>query len=235
MTQHTPRRKPAMPALALTLLVMTGCPMSFDVPPLRVGPADIALAGVGDSEQLFVSSPDVCSMCPAFTDLTNASSGTTYEVLNPDVATVGPDGFVEAVGLGQTSIVVSNGGESVTVVVTVREVVNSLRTEITYVRSGGFGGFFDEVTVAPDGVLMAAGSTFGDVTRMISEEETSELLRLVTGWDDIAEVTRDDNECCDQFEHGITYDGRTLRYSDATSNVPPELRAIANFMRDLAD
>jgi hypothetical protein len=110
--------------------------------------------------------------------------------------------------------------------------LEGLRTELVYERSGGFTGTGERIVISRTGLLNVTGRSWFDTSRPLSSDEAVQLLNLLIGWDSLA-VHPEPNQCADVFQHAITYDGRTLTWTDCTQSVPEELRLLSELLLGL--
>lgn len=106
------------------------------------------------------------------------------------------------------------------------ETAADMSDEFHYVRSGGFAGEHDELTVQPTGeaVLTVRG---GDERRFqLSDDEHDELTAALesAGLDDVASNSMSNEPAPDAFSYVITYGDHEVRTDDPS--VPEELKEL---------
>ena len=103
---------------------------------------------------------------------------------------------------------------------------------VEYVRSGGFVGTHDVITVSPDGEIRVEGRIAGKRSGRLSREQREELARLFEGWDHLA-ADYPEARANDTFQYSIRYGDRTVT-GRQLSKVPPEFAQVRDHLEHLA-
>jgi hypothetical protein len=104
---------------------------------------------------------------------------------------------------------------------------------VVFVRSGGFAGTHDEVTVNPSGVATVTGSVGAPPrTRTLTTAELAEL-RAALDLARIATLERDylDRSAADAYQYAVTYQGVTVTADETV--VPAALRPAVDLLSRL--
>ncbi len=105
--------------------------------------------------------------------------------------------------------------------------------EMKYERTGGIVGARDEILVDADGSMTTRGRVIGSRRGRLDEEQRSELARLVEGWGQLDAPTPVQRGA-DYFTHTVTHAGRTLTWTDLSTDVAPQLRELARRLEAMA-
>ncbi len=108
-----------------------------------------------------------------------------------------------------------------------------LTSELVYTRAGGFVGTNDRIVIQPDGTLQSSGRLVGEHRRKLSASELEQLVAALREWPRW-EVKGEPPPASDAFEYTLTYAGRTLRWNDASTNVPEALKRLTAQIQKLA-
>lgn len=129
------------------------------------------------------------------------------------------------VRVATASVLVSENGVCV-----LKSAADPRATDLIYEYGGGFAGFSHTIRITPGGQVHVSDNG-GPETLLgtLIYTQSYQLNALLFDWNALPAVS-EEPICCDGFEHAITYQGRTLSWSDGQQNVPARLPEIAGLV-----
>jgi hypothetical protein len=103
---------------------------------------------------------------------------------------------------------------------------------VEYVRTGGFAGTHDVITVKPDGEIHVEGRLAGKRSGRLTPEQRDELADLFDGWDKLAKDYAE-APANDTYQYTIRYGDHTVA-SGQLSKVPPQFAQVRDRLEKLA-
>jgi hypothetical protein len=103
---------------------------------------------------------------------------------------------------------------------------------IEYIRSGGFAGTRDVITVEPNGDLRVEGRIAGKRSGRLTPEQQQDLAALFEGWDQLA-THFPETPANDTYQYSIRYGDRTIT-AGQLSKVPPQFAQVRDRLETLA-
>jgi uncharacterized protein YceK len=105
---------------------------------------------------------------------------------------------------------------------------------VTLVRTGGFAGVHDTVTINPDGTWQASGRAGNPRTGTLTDEQRDTLRKLAGDPQLAGEATRSQapTRCADVYVYVLTVNGTRVGFVDCPTDAdPPQAaRAIVRFV-----
>ena len=115
------------------------------------------------------------------------------------------------------------------------EAAAEMSDELHFVRSGGFAGQHDELTIQPNGDVSLISRDGHQEQFSLSDEELAKLTGVLedAGLEDIPSDSTSDQPVPDAFTYVVTYGETEVRTDDAS--VPPELTDLLSELTNIVE
>jgi len=115
------------------------------------------------------------------------------------------------------------------------EAAAEMSDELHFVRSGGFAGQHDELTIRPNGDVSLVSRDGQQEQFSLSDEEMTNLTGVLedTGLEDIPSDSTSEGPVPDAFTYVVTYGETEVRTDDAS--VPEELTNLLSQLIDIVE
>lgn len=129
------------------------------------------------------------------------------------------------VRLVTASVLVSENGVCV-----LKSAADPRATDLVYEYGGGFAGISHVVRITPSGrVHVSDNGGPESLLGALFLTQSHQLTALLFDWNTLPAVS-EEPLCCDLFGYSITYQGRTLSWTQGQENVPARLPEIAGLV-----
>jgi hypothetical protein len=115
------------------------------------------------------------------------------------------------------------------------EAAAEMNDSIHYVRSGGFAGEHDELTIEPDGTAMLTVRGGSQEEFQLNDDELGDLTGALdeSGLEDVPSDSTSEQPAPDAFVYSITYGDKEVRTDDVS--VPDELRRLIATLDEIVE
>jgi hypothetical protein len=103
---------------------------------------------------------------------------------------------------------------------------------IEYHQDGGLIGARERVTIKPDGSYQTSGRIFGEHQGKLADEQMRRLAGLFSGWSDLKSSYPQSPRVGDAMAYEIRYRGKSVKFTDASQDMPDQLRDIRELMQE---